>query len=121
MVLSIEEWLRQSKPDGRVSKSGMWEGEDSTGCGGNAHACGICHQFFADEQTAGKFKDELDISCQADRDEGHVNTTHQVNIPQALISFLMPLMIARRMLVIYSRFYRAQRPRQGLRRAGREL
>ena len=92
MVLSIEEWLRQSKPDGRVSKSGMWEGEDSTGCGGNAHACGVCHQFFADEQTAGKFKDELDISCQTDRDEGHVNTTHQVNIPQALISFLIPLM-----------------------------
>ena len=37
-------------------------------------------QFFTDEQTAGKFKDELDISCQTDCDEGHVNTTHQVNI-----------------------------------------
>ena len=84
-------------------------------------------QFFTDEQTAGKFKDELDISCQTDCDEGHVSTTHQVNIleqikvPQALISFLIPLMIAKRMLVIYSRFYLALWPRQGLKGAGREL
>lgn len=40
----------------------------------------VVGQFFADEQTAGEFKDELDISCQTDCDEGHVNTTHRVNI-----------------------------------------